>query len=300
MAGDKVCNMTALLKNDTLPCDSLLIPTSATLHGAKSMVNFENGGGGDTLDAPFFQAIVKEENGDEDFDVCLNRPGKKRRLTGSQVQFLERNFEVENKLEPERKIQLAKELGLQPRQVAIWFQNRRARFKNKQLEKDYDALKTSYDRLKDDYDNLLTEKENLKMELVSLKAKLLAREEGIENLEHIEAINSPNEEHGNPVSKTVPGVISNATLLATPKREEASSAGSDVFDSDSPHSFLEPGDSSHVFEPDQSDFSQEEEDDLSRSFMPTPYFPKLYHDTPSNSCSFEFPVEDQPFWTWTY
>lgn len=295
------------------------------------MVNFENGGGGDILDAPFFQAIVKEENGDEDFDVCLNRPGKKRRLTGSQVQFLERNFEVENKLEPERKIQLAKELGLQPRQVAIWFQNRRARFKNKQLEKDYDALKTSYDRLKDDYDNLLKEKENLKMEvkslflqeisticlciihlsndlvssvefqqLVSLKAKLLAREEGIENLEHIEAINSPNEEHGNPVSKTVPGVISNATLLATPKREEASSAGSDVFDSDSPHSFLEPGDSSHVFEPDQSDFSQEEEDDLSRSFMPTPYFPKLYHDTPSNSCSFEFPVEDQPFWTWTY
>lgn len=126
------------------------------------MIDFENDGREDTMDTPFFQALVKEESGDEDFDLCLNPPGKKRRLTASQVQFLERNFEVENKLEPERKIQLAKELGLQPRQVAIWFQNRRARFKNKQLEKNYDSLKNSYDKLKLDYDNLLKENENLK------------------------------------------------------------------------------------------------------------------------------------------
>ncbi|KAJ9187551.1 hypothetical protein P3X46_002993 [Hevea brasiliensis] len=304
MACDKVSdvsNMTVLLQNDTLPCDSLWIPTSsAIVHGAKSVVNFENGGGEeDTMDTPFFQGIVKEENGDEDFDVCLNPPGKKRRLTAGQVQFLERNFDVENKLDPERKIQLAKELGLQPRQVAIWFQNRRARFKNKQLEKDYDSLKTSYDRLKGDYDNLLKEKENLKIELVSLKAKLLAREKGIGNLEPVEAINSPNVELQNAVPKTVSEVVSNAPLVI-PKQEEATSAKSDVLDSDSPHSFLEPGDSSHVFEPDQSDFSQDEEDDLSRSFLPTPYFPKLYHDPPANSCSFEFPVEDQPFWSYTY
>ncbi|KAJ9172146.1 hypothetical protein P3X46_015422 [Hevea brasiliensis] len=303
MAGDQVCdgsNMSVSLQIDNPSRDSLWIPTSSiAFYGAKSMVNFENDGGGDTLDKPFFQASVKEENGDEDFDVCLNPPGKKRRLTASQVQFLERNFEVENKLEPERKIQLAKELGLQPRQVAIWFQNRRARFKNKQLEKDYDSLKTSYDRLKVDYDNLLKEKEDLKNELVSLKAKLLAREEGIENLEPIEAMNSPNVELQNPVPKTVPEVVSDASLLVTPKQEEASSAKSDVFDSDSPHSFLEPGDSSHIFEPDQSDFSQDEEDELSRSFLPTPYFPKLYHDPPANSCSYGFPVEDQPFWSWT-
>ncbi|KAF2302419.1 hypothetical protein GH714_036256 [Hevea brasiliensis] len=239
MAGDQVCdgsNMSVSLQIDNPSRDSLWIPTSSiAFYGAKSMVNFENDGGGDTFDKPFFQASVKEENGDEDFDVCLNPPGKKRRLKASQVQFLERNFEVENKLEPERKIQLAKELGLQPRQVAIWFQNRRARFKNKQLEKDYDSLKTSYDRLKVDYDNLLKEKENLKMS-----------EEGIENLEPIEAMNSPNVELQNPVPKTVPEVVSDASLRVTPKQEEASSAKSDVFDSDSPHSFLEPGDSSHI------------------------------------------------------
>ena len=97
--------------------------------------------------------------------MCLNQPGKKRRLTSEQVQFLERNFEVENKLEPERKVQLAKELGLQPRQVAIWFQNRRARFKTKQLEKDYGVLKASYDRLKGDYESLVQENDKLKAEV---------------------------------------------------------------------------------------------------------------------------------------
>ncbi|OAY49944.1 homeobox-leucine zipper protein HAT5 isoform X2 [Manihot esculenta] len=296
MAGGKVCdgsNMTVLLQNDTLPCDSLWIPTSpATLPAPKSVIDFENDGREDTMDTPFFQALVKEESGDEDFDVCLNPPGKKRRLTASQVQFLERNFEVENKLEPERKIQLAKELGLQPRQVAIWFQNRRARFKNKQLEKNYDSLKTSYDKLKLDYDNLLKENENL-------KNQLLAGEKGLRNLEPVEAMNPPDAELGNPVAKTVSEVVSNAPLLIL-KQEEASSAKSDVFDSDSPHSLLEPGDSSHVFEPDHSDFSQDEEDELGRSLLPTPLFPKLYQDLPANSCSFEFPVEDQPFWSWTY
>ncbi|KAI7994062.1 Sulfoquinovosyl transferase SQD2 [Camellia lanceoleosa] len=66
---------------------------------------------------------------------------KKRRLNLEQVKTLEKNFELGNKLESERKMQLAMALGLQPRQIAIWFQNRRARWKTKQLEKDYDVLK---------------------------------------------------------------------------------------------------------------------------------------------------------------
>ena len=79
--------------------------------------------------------------------------------------MLEKSFEEENKLEPERKTQLAKKLGLQPRQVAVWFQNRRARWKTKQLERDYDVLKSSYDSLLSTYDSITKENEKLKSEV---------------------------------------------------------------------------------------------------------------------------------------
>jgi homeobox-leucine zipper protein len=82
-----------------------------------------------------------------------------------QVKALEKNFEVENKLEPDRKVKLAQELGLQPRQVAVWFQNRRARWKTKQLERDYGVLKANYDALKLNYDNLQRDNENLLKEV---------------------------------------------------------------------------------------------------------------------------------------
>lgn len=90
---------------------------------------------------------------------------KKRRLSVEQVRSLEKSFEMENKLEPERKMQLAQQLGLQPRQVAVWFQNRRARWKTKQLEHVYDALKQ-------DFETVLAEKEKLKAEVAQLTAKL--------------------------------------------------------------------------------------------------------------------------------
>ncbi|KAE8696234.1 hypothetical protein F3Y22_tig00110676pilonHSYRG00266 [Hibiscus syriacus] len=98
--------------------------------------------------------------------------GKKRRLSVDQVKALEKNFEVENKLEPHRKTKLAQELGLQPRQVAVWFQNRRARWKTKQLDIDYGVLKTSYESLKLNYNTLCHENEALLKQINELKAKL--------------------------------------------------------------------------------------------------------------------------------
>ncbi|KAF5764226.1 putative transcription factor homeobox-WOX family [Helianthus annuus] len=94
---------------------------------------------------------------------------KKRRLNMEQVKTLERNFELGNKLEPERKMQLARALGLQPRQIAIWFQNRRARWKTKQLEKDYDALKKQYEAVKAENESLQSQNHKLHAEIMALK-----------------------------------------------------------------------------------------------------------------------------------
>ncbi|KAK8567722.1 hypothetical protein V6N12_006298 [Hibiscus sabdariffa] len=280
-----------LVQSEQLSCssrvmESLWIPSSSSaLQGQQPMISYEDADG---METGFLQPVDKEDNGDDDFDGTYHPPGKKRRLTATQVEFLERSFEVENKLEPDRKLQLATELGLQPRQVAIWFQNRRARFKNKQLEKDYDSMKASYEKLKADYENLLKEKDNLRNEVLALKEKLLIREKGSENLESFDARNPSNTslEH-----------VSHVPLLAC-KQEEACSAKSDVFDSEN---------SSNVFEPDQSDISQDEEDNLSKSLLhlqPPMFFPKFeldcYYDAHANSCNFELPVEDQPFWSSLY
>ncbi|KAF3439244.1 hypothetical protein FNV43_RR17520 [Rhamnella rubrinervis] len=111
-----------------------------------------------------------------DEEGCVEESGhvseKKRRLSVDQVKALEKNFEVENKLEPERKVKLAQELGLQPRQVAVWFQNRRARWKTKQLERDYGVLKANYDALKLNYDAVQHDNEALLKEIRELKSKL--------------------------------------------------------------------------------------------------------------------------------
>ncbi|KAF0932497.1 hypothetical protein E2562_010393 [Oryza meyeriana var. granulata] len=139
--------------------------------GARPVLGMEEGGRG--VKRPFFTApdeLLEEEYYDEQL------PEKKRRLTPEQVHLLERSFEEENKLEPERKTELARKLGLQPRQVAVWFQNRRARWKTKQLERDFDRLKASFDDLRAEYDALLQDNHRLHSQVMSLTEKLQEKE----------------------------------------------------------------------------------------------------------------------------
>ncbi|GLT25797.1 hypothetical protein SLA2020_009040 [Shorea laevis] len=99
---------------------------------------------------------------------------KKKRLTNDQLESLERSFQEEIKLDPDRKMKLSKELGLQPRQIAVWFQNRRARWKAKQLERLYDALKQEFDVIS-------REKQKLQEEVMKLKGMLRDQQVGARN-----------------------------------------------------------------------------------------------------------------------
>lgn len=123
-------------------------------------------------------SLEEEDNSEDGGNGGGSAPERKRRLKVDQVKVLERHFEVENKLEPERKMKIAAELELEPKQVTIWFQNRRARWKTKQLERDYGVLKVNYDALKLDYDVLEKENASLASKVKELREKV--RREGTE------------------------------------------------------------------------------------------------------------------------
>ncbi|KAL5567694.1 hypothetical protein UlMin_024269 [Ulmus minor] len=100
-----------------------------------------------------------------------------RRFSDQQIKLLESIFESDTKLEPRKKVQLATELGLQPRQVAIWFQNRRARWKSKQIEKDFKVLRANYESLASQFESLKQEKQNLLIQLQKLNDLLINSDE---------------------------------------------------------------------------------------------------------------------------
>lgn len=89
-----------------------------------------------------------------------------RRFSDEQIKSLETMFESETRLEPRKKLQLARELGLQPRQVAIWFQNKRARWKSKQLERDYGILQSNYNSLASRFEALKKENQTLLIQVL--------------------------------------------------------------------------------------------------------------------------------------
>ncbi|KAJ4974513.1 hypothetical protein NE237_007687 [Protea cynaroides] len=116
--------------------------------------------------------MCEDTNGEDELSDDGSQAGeKKKRLNMEQVKTLEKNFELANKLEPERKMQLARALGLQPRQIAIWFQNRRARWKTKQLEKDYDLLKRQFEAIKADNEALKAHNKKLQAEILALRIR---------------------------------------------------------------------------------------------------------------------------------
>ncbi|KAF8103740.1 hypothetical protein N665_0185s0014 [Sinapis alba] len=188
------------------------------LQGARSMMNMEES----SKRRPFFCSHEDLYYDDDDEQT----PDKKRRLTTQQVHLLEKSFETENKLEPERKTQLAKKLGLQPRQVAVWFQNRRARWKTKQLERDFNLLKSTYDQLLSNYDSILKDNHLLRSEVTSLAEKLQAKEETTNEPPPGQVPEADLQQQLDPV---------NMNHIEPPiKTEDRLSSGSTVLDEDAP------------------------------------------------------------------
>eukprot|EP00252_Welwitschia_mirabilis_P010261 TRINITY_DN2344_c0_g1_i1.p1 TRINITY_DN2344_c0_g1~~TRINITY_DN2344_c0_g1_i1.p1 ORF type:complete len:301 (-),score=32.41 TRINITY_DN2344_c0_g1_i1:168-1070(-) len=184
------------------------------------------------------------EMGDED---GMEDGLKKRRLSFEQVKTLEKNFELGNKLEPERKMQLAKALGLQPRQIAVWFQNRRARWKTKKLEKDFETLKREYEALKCRYNALVDEKIRFKAEVERLTKELEGKGAASENraaessVDHVKEAKDKCMKCTEPIQQAQEGGCSSII-------SEASS----VFNFDSPRTIDSPPSPAHFLEKEQT------------------------------------------------
>ncbi|CAJ1976021.1 unnamed protein product [Sphenostylis stenocarpa] len=100
------------------------------------------------------------------------RSKNKKRFSDGQVKSLESMFATDSRLEPTKKLEVARELGLQPRQVAIWFQNKRARWKLKQIQQDYTVLRANYKTLDSQFDALNKEHQSLSIQLQKMKNRL--------------------------------------------------------------------------------------------------------------------------------
>ncbi|TMW85492.1 hypothetical protein EJD97_023060 [Solanum chilense] len=98
-----------------------------------------------------------DHNDDDDYGTR-----KKLRLTKEQSDVLEDSFKEHTTLNSKQKRDLARRLSLRPRQVEVWFQNRRARTKLKQTEVDCEILQKCYEDLKDENRRLNKEIQDLK------------------------------------------------------------------------------------------------------------------------------------------
>ncbi|KAL0381491.1 UNVERIFIED_CONTAM: Homeobox-leucine zipper protein HAT22 [Sesamum angustifolium] len=165
-AGDQKSKKPAAARKKTEPSLTLSLSGKPSISGASSFSNVsvkrERETGGEEVEIE----RVSSRASDEDDDGSNGR--KKLRLTKAQSALLEESFKHHSTLNPKQKQELARELKLRPRQVEVWFQNRRARTKLKQTEVDCEFLKKYCETLTD-------ENRRLQKELQELKALKLAQ-----------------------------------------------------------------------------------------------------------------------------
>ncbi|KAF7139265.1 hypothetical protein RHSIM_Rhsim07G0215900 [Rhododendron simsii] len=138
--------------------------SATSSYSNNSSVKRERDGGGEEAEEVERERFSKV-GGDHDQDQDLEEGSvarKKLRLSKEQSVVLEDRFKEHSSLNPKQKQTLAKQLNLQPRQVEVWFQNRRARTKLKQTEVECELLRKCCDTLTDENKRLRNEIQELK------------------------------------------------------------------------------------------------------------------------------------------
>ncbi|CAI9095974.1 OLC1v1032025C1 [Oldenlandia corymbosa var. corymbosa] len=149
---------------------------SISMPGFSSSFPSSGGGGGVNNTKDLDMNRIPSEEGDDSMEdedescpsITTNNgaaggvPRKKLRLTKEQSRLLEESFRLNHTLNPRQKEVLAMQLKLKPRQVEVWFQNRRARSKLKQTEMECEYLKRWFGSLTEQNRRLQKELEELR------------------------------------------------------------------------------------------------------------------------------------------
>ncbi|BFG30941.1 hypothetical protein CerSpe_172150 [Prunus speciosa] len=107
---------------------------------------------------------VEEKSGNEQEADQLQQPPKKKRYhrhTAHQIQEMENLFKECPHPDDKQRLKLSQELGLKPRQVKFWFQNRRTQMKAQQDRTDNVMLRAENDSLKNENYRLQTALRNV-------------------------------------------------------------------------------------------------------------------------------------------
>ncbi|KAM0879723.1 hypothetical protein ACQ4PT_034039 [Festuca glaucescens] len=131
--------------------------TLSSLSGKPGAPGRSGGGGGEQE-----RAGAGSDDEDDSGGAGGAASRKKLRLSKDQSAVLEERFKEHSTLNPKQKAALARQLGLRPRQVEVWFQNRRARTKLKQTEVDCESLKRCCETLTEQNRRLQREVQELR------------------------------------------------------------------------------------------------------------------------------------------
>ncbi|VVB03742.1 unnamed protein product [Arabis nemorensis] len=153
-----------------LPENSSNLDLTISVPGLSSSPPSDEGSGGgrehlklDMNRLPSSEDGAEVDGDDEEFSHGGSAPPRKKlRLTREQSRLLEDSFRQNHTLNPKQKEALAKHLMLRPRQIEVWFQNRRARSKLKQTEMECEYLKRWFGSLTEQNHRLHREVEELR------------------------------------------------------------------------------------------------------------------------------------------